>query len=239
MDRFRTHFGTLEWGVQSYVDEMQIDSKSASEMDTGKEEVNVQYYRFPEESSYRDQKQQEVIDAMEQSNIKTILYVSKSDGRQIVEIKKVPAKTIATAKSLLQLVGESMDSKTASVAVAFQEDDQEEMKQGGIVMNDFQQEGEFTTSDLETTSESPLLKETQTFSSWFSVPTQQPSQEKSSSTQNMDMDLARLEYTISQLQQNLKDPNCTRDMDEMASELRQAKRELSALKWKRRLGFSR
>jgi len=56
---------------------------------------------------------------------------------------------------------------------------------------------------------------------------------------DVEMNIGRLEYTTSELEKNLRDPMCTRDIDDMQQELRQSKRELSKLKWKRRLGFFR
>jgi hypothetical protein len=84
----------------------------------------------------------------------------------------------------------------------------------------------------------PLLQQTHTFSNWYyhhHYPAQQSSQP--SSMTDVEVEESRLEYTITELEQQLKDPNGTRDIDDMASELRQAKRDLSKLKWKRRLGL--
>jgi hypothetical protein len=51
------------------------------------------------------------------------------------------------------------------------------------------------------------------------------------------MEQSCLECTISELEKNLKDPNCTRDNDDVMTELRQSQRDLSRLKWKRLLGI--
>ena len=51
-----------------------------------------------------------------------------------------------------------------------------------------------------------------------------------------DVRRSKLEWEIQTLQTNLQDPNCMRDRDEMMEELKQAKRQLFSLKWKRRLG---
>jgi hypothetical protein len=91
-----------------------------------------------------------------------------------------------------------------------------------------------------------LAKETQTMSKWSYMPPQ-PSQavqketaaKSSQRSTDVEMNIARLEYDITELSKNLRDPLCTRDMDDMQHELRQSKRELSKLKWKRRLGLAR
>ena len=91
-----------------------------------------------------------------------------------------------------------------------------------------------------------LAKETQTMSKWSYLPPQ-PSQAAQKETAanssrrstDVEMSIARLEYEISDLSKNLRDPLCTRDIDDMQNELRQSKRELSKLKWKRRLGLAR
>jgi hypothetical protein len=46
-----------------------------------------------------------------------------------------------------------------------------------------------------------------------------------------DIERSRLEYTVSELQRQLKDPNCLRSVDDMMDELKVAKAELSKLKW--------
>jgi hypothetical protein len=53
----------------------------------------------------------------------------------------------------------------------------------------------------------------------------------SSSVSMDDIERSRLEYTIAQLQHNLKDPNCLRSVDDMMDELKEAKADLSRLKW--------
>jgi len=234
MDKFRSHFGSLEWDVQSYVDEMETGEEN--------EVVNVEYYQFPDEPSFRDRQQQKKIDALNETDVQVAIYVSDSDGHQSEELKTVPANVRANAKSVLELAkgmtGESSSSgSTVSVAVDFEDDEEKSSESSGLMADDMLLDG---SSELDSKATiHPLLKETQTFSSWFYVPQQQPTQEKAPSTPDIDMDISRLEYTVSQLEKSLKDPTCTRDMDDMAAELRQAKRELSGLKWKRRLGFSR
>jgi hypothetical protein len=54
----------------------------------------------------------------------------------------------------------------------------------------------------------------------------------SSSSMTMDdIERSRLEYTVAELQRQLKDPNCLRSVDDMMDELKVAKAELSRLKW--------
>jgi len=242
LDKFRSHFGQLEWNVQSYVDEMQIDERKGPEdSNLGKKIPNVKFYQFPNELPFRERKQQGIIDEMEKSEIKVIIHLCGSNGHQIQETKTVPASILANAQNLFGLVKgaserltRSTTDGTTTVAVDF-EDNNAEMTVGGPLLEDV----DFPPSSLNDNPSTLLLKETQTFSSWFYVPQYQIQQTGSSSaTSDLEVNISRLEFTVSELQKNLKDPTCTRDMDEMATELRLAKRELFGLKWKRRLGLS-
>eukprot|EP00550_Attheya_septentrionalis_P007067 CAMPEP_0198283544 /NCGR_PEP_ID=MMETSP1449-20131203/3111_1 /TAXON_ID=420275 /ORGANISM="Attheya septentrionalis, Strain CCMP2084" /LENGTH=374 /DNA_ID=CAMNT_0043980189 /DNA_START=255 /DNA_END=1376 /DNA_ORIENTATION=- len=88
-----------------------------------------------------------------------------------------------------------------------------------------------------------LSRWTYAFSLWT---TNFPSQQSQSSAEQKkgtigamtaeDVRRSKLEWEIATLQTNLNDPSCMKDRDEMTDELKQAKRELFSLKWKRRLG---
>ena len=190
---------------------------------------------------------------MNSSEINVTINVYESDGHEYHETKIIPGKTTANQSTLLQIVkntgvssSSSSDSGSGSkvtVAVDFEDDANNNDTSGySLESNDssFDTSGSSSSSSsLDPTSPaSILLKGTQVFSSWFYVPTQQQQQSQQQQNKDIDMDISRLEYTVNELEKNLKDPTCTRDMDEMSSELRQAKRELSSLRWKRRLGFS-
>jgi hypothetical protein len=99
----------------------------------------------------------------------------------------------------------------------------------------------------------PLQQTAHIFSSWHyqppaNVPDTSGSSGKSNSSNNKgssnsntssssssvtmdDIERSRLEYTVSELQRQLKDPNCLRSVDDMMDELKVAKAELSRLKW--------
>lgn len=95
----------------------------------------------------------------------------------------------------------------------------------------------------------PLQQTAHIFSSWHYQPpanvpnTSNSNSSKGSSSNNNssssssssvsmdDIERSRLEYTVKELQQNLKDPNCLRSVDDMMDELKVAKAELSRLKW--------
>jgi hypothetical protein len=246
MNKFRTHFGQLEWNVQSYVDDM--ENNLQEEEAKQQPDVNVEYYQFPEEPTYQERKQQTIIDSMNSSEINVTINVYESDGHEFQETKRIPAKTTANLSTLLQIVKKgvslSLDSSGSkvSVAVDFEDDNSnfDSASRSSIESTDsmFDTTTDYSGSIDPTSPASLLLKGTQVFSSWFYVPTQQQQQSQQRQSKEIDMDISRLEYTVQTLEMNLRDPACTRDMDEMSSELRQAKQELSTLRWKRRLGFS-
>jgi len=90
-----------------------------------------------------------------------------------------------------------------------------------------------------------LMKETQTMSKWSYIPqaagedskkgtNDSSSVAKALNLTEVDIEISRLKYEVSELQKNLRDPMCTRSIDDMTTELRQAKRDLSRLTWKKR-----
>ena len=101
-----------------------------------------------------------------------------------------------------------------------------------------------TTAPASENAAAPLLQKTQSFSTWYHVPTQGGQQTSgssgASSSNDSEIELSRLEYyhVRANLERNWKDHNCTRDIDEMMADLQRSERELSALRrWKRRLGL--
>ena len=262
MNKFRTHFGQLEWNALSYVDEMQSvfvaeEKGDKQQQQQQQPEINVEYYQFPDEPTYQQRKQQTIVDKLNSSEINVTINVYESDGHEYHETKIIPGKTTANQSTLLGIVkntgvsssslSDSGSGSKVTVAVDFEDDvNNNDTSGSSLESNDsmFNTTTDYSgsSSSLDPTSPaSILLKGTQVFSSWFYVPTQQQQQQQQQQNQqnrDIDMDISRLEYTVQELEKNLKDPTCTRDMDEMSSELRKAKRELSSLRWKRRLGFS-
>jgi hypothetical protein len=273
MDRLRTHYGHLEWDVQSYTDEMMMTSSSSSPSSKMAKDrqggapppakpIVPEYYQFPQEAPFRVRKQQELIDAMEGSDVKVTVLLSESDGHHVQESLILPGSTTANARNVISLLkGSSSDfpldaSSSTSVALDFEDDEGTSTHDRGfgtegfhsassMVMTDQpSQEDAHMNGDIKNNHAAPLLRETQTFSTWYHVHTQGDPQESrggggGSTVNDAEVEISRLEYVIGDLEKNLKDPNCTRDIDEMVAELRQSKRNLSALKWRRRLGLKR
>jgi hypothetical protein len=246
MDTFRSHFGQLEWDVQSYVDEMQFPYDSDETNDPGADVVfvdrpvpNVQYYQFPGEPGFVQRQQQRRVDELDQSDVKvTIRVFENSNGvTQSSQdfVQSIPARTLANAQNLWAAVkGAVQNAKdaTTTVAVDFEDDDDTSSSDSSeITMQDYGQDASAGNPAK------ALLKKTQIFSSWLYVSPAQQQLQQEEKTSDVDMTISRLEYTVAELQRSLKDPTCTRDMDEMADELRNAKKELSGLRWKRRLGW--
>jgi hypothetical protein len=246
MDTFRSHFGQLEWDVQSYVDEMQFPYDSDETNDPGADVVfvdrpvpNVQYYQFPGEPGFVQRQQQRRVDELDQSDVKvTIRVFENSNGvTQSSQdfVQSIPARTLANAQNLWAAVkGAVQNAKdaTTTVAVDFEDDDDTSSSDSSeITMQAYGQDASAGNPAK------ALLKKTQIFSSWLYVSPAQQQLQQEEKTSDVDMTISRLEYTVAELQRSLKDPTCTRDMDEMADELRNAKKELSGLRWKRRLGW--
>lgn len=94
-----------------------------------------------------------------------------------------------------------------------------------------------------------IAQETQSMSKWAYTPSQQQgsgdtskngtrSDSRTTQLSDVEMKMSQLEYEISELERDLRDPMCTRNIDDMTTALRKAKRELSKLRWKRRFGLA-
>jgi hypothetical protein len=278
MDKFRSHFGHLEWNVQSFVDEMPfhdlVINKNNDDDDDDDEfllsavihkpQPNIEYFQFPNEPPFRERRQQEIIDALNNSIIQVKITLLPSSSTSLENepyyqslpfqeptMHSIPAGTLATIPNLLEVVKGSLSSdqidSTPIVALDFEDDQDDTAKwliESGcsVTLTDDASTAAGSQTSLHS-KQSPslsLLKGTQTFSKWFYVSSTQQQQQKENvaSSTEIDLTVSRLEFIIAQLQNSLKDPTCTRDRDEMATELRQARRELSGIKWKRRLGFA-
>jgi hypothetical protein len=257
MNMLRTHYGHLEWDVQSYADEMMMTTTSMAKDGTTKKVV-AEYYQFPNEEPYRVRQQQALIGALEGSDVSVTVYLSESDGHQVMESRVVSGGLKANEKTLIGLLKGSSKvsvdpSSSTTVAIDF-DDDYNNSDPNSLYNEGFQTtpntlamsqpSSEGTSYEMAPASENaaaPLLQKTQSFSTWYHVPTQGGQQASgssgASSSNDTEIEVSRLEYVIADLERNLKDHTCTRDIDEMMTELRRSKRELSALKWKRRLGL--
>jgi hypothetical protein len=228
MDRLRTHFGEVEWGAQSYVD-AQMDKEANVVKEAG-------LYQFPGEITWKDRKQQEIVEKMEASDVTANLYVLE-DNAELKQTKQVPASTRANRKVLSELVG--TEEQNVAVAVDFEEDDDANTNMEDTNYISSSMGSSFSEEQHNHNPIQPLLQQTHTFSTWYyhSNLAQQAQEQQASNNTDTQMEQSRLEYTVSELEKNLKDPNCTRDIDDMMTELRQSQRDLSRLKWKRRLGM--
>ncbi len=88
MDRLRTHFGEVEWGAQSYVD-TQMDKEANVVKEAG-------LYQFPGEITWKDRKQQEIVEKMEASKV--------TANAELKQTKQVPVPTRANRKVLSELI---------------------------------------------------------------------------------------------------------------------------------------
>jgi hypothetical protein len=207
LDRLRSHFGELEWDVQSYADQG--------------EEVPDGFYQYPSELAFRERQQQRIVEQAEKEPVTANIYLLGDSQRQ--EVRQVPASTRANPTTLTKLAGAAGAPK---VAVDFVSETAQHLT------------GEISTIDDESSERNilteGLLKKTQTFSTWFHTPGTDPQEERNRKVSDRDIEVLRLEYTVEKLENDLKDPLCTRDHDEMRAELKQAKSDLSRLRWKMR-----
>jgi len=290
LDRLRTFFGKLEWDARSYTEEME-DARARErngESPGAVQESLIGYYQFPEEDPFRVRQQNEIIEAMSESDVAVTLSAtsSSSSSSQIMEnivTKTVVANTIANEKTLLELFSNTNTNTNTNttndainVAVDFLDHNNPDSKIGdndndndtiemtteplsdGSLMTDTESmaktnysRGCNTTSTAAATNKSQqLARETQTMSKWSYTPSQDQQQQQqgsggdgakgaasASGMTDVERRMGELEHVVSELEKNLRDPMCTRSIDDMTSELSTAKRELSRLKWKRRFGL--
>lgn len=280
LDRLRTFFGKLEWDAQSYTEEME-DSRARErngESPGSIKESLIGYYQFPEEDPFEVRQQNEIIEAMSESDVAvTLSATSSSSSSQIMEnivTKTVVANTIANEKTLLELFSNTNTNTNTTndaikVAVDFLDQNNPDSKIGnndtikrtteplsdGSLMTDTESMAKNNYSRGYTTTPAnksqQLARETQTMSKWTYTPSQDQHQQGSggegakgaaagasaSGMTDVERKMGELEYVVSELEKNLRDPMCTRSIDDMTTELSNAKRELSKLKWKRRFGL--
>ena len=210
LDRLRSHFGEFEWGVQSYADKG--------------EEVPEGYYQFPSEAPFRERMQQAYVEQAESETVTANIYFLGDSQRQ--EVVQLPASTRANPETLMKLSGAEDSPK---IAVDFIASETSPDQQAPVDLSFFNEGSE------QSVGTEGLLKKTHTFSNWYYSPVIEPQDQRNRSASDNDIDRLRLEYTVEKLEKDLRDPLCTRDHDEMRAELKQAKSDLSRLKWKRRL----
>lgn len=225
----RRHFGTLEWDHQPYVEVVARHEH---------EKIDAHYYMLKSELPFRQRIKEERIEANCLAPLKVRVCTYNDDG-SLLDCSNVttPDGTIpARRESLFQLLGKPdvLDKQQHVVVTAEFEDD----------------DVTTTTADLaEMESSSPsaagggggelldhklsLSQMTQVFSIWHYF---QRSIQRIQGPSDYEVEVSRIEYSIAKLENDLKDPNCHRDIDDMQNELRSAKKELRNLKWKRWLG---
>lgn len=218
MDMIREHFGEIEGDAQSYEDKL-----SGEALDRG-------YSRLPEELPLAERQRQAKIEELNSANVTVNVYLLDSSSSQTTI--KAPGSVPANPDKLLELLGSQVEHTKSSVAIDFEEDQDSYASNASDLLYEDGMAQDFTVED----PTKDLLRQTHTFSTWYY---QRPVQEEQQAGKvtDRDMEISRLEYTIDKLQKDRKDPASTRDMDDMAEELQQAKSSLSKLRWKRRLGM--
>jgi len=261
LEKLRPFYGKLEWDAQNFSEEMER-AKNKEKSQDDESQLNP-YYQFPEELPVKTRREQELVEAMNESDINVTLSLQSSSSASEVVTKTIAAKTVANPKSLLEYFPSASISMGGNATVAVDFLDQKDEDTGANTVNatgstdgtlmtdadsfDSNKIGGGFGSLYDLASESQKLsKDTQTTSRWTYVPPANGSAsndaKKASSTPQIsetEMEMGRLKYEISELEKSLRDPMCTRSIDDMTTELSQAKRDLSRLKWKKRFGFGR
>ena len=261
LEKLRPFYGKLEWDAQNFSEEMERAKNKETNQDD-ESQLNP-YYQFPEELPVKTRREQELVESMDESDINVTLSLQSSSSASEVVTKKVAAKTVANPKSLLEYFPSASISMggNATVAVDFLDQKDEDTDTNsfnttgstdGTLMTDADSYdsskigGGFGSLHDVASESQKLSKDTQTTSRWTYVPpvngsTNNDAKKVSSTPQisETEMEMGRLKYEISGLEKSLRDPTCTRSIDDMTTELSQAKRDLSRLKWKKRFGFGR
>lgn len=271
LDKLRTYYGKLEADAHSYTEEMDYAKKEKD--GSADPQSMVPYHQFPEEAPYHVRKQQQIIAALNESDVAVTISLSSSSSPSLVaeEIvtETISAKTIASAESLLAYFPSALSRNdgSAAVAVDFLDANQAEssgesettamgLSSDGALMTDADSIGldgnqaSYGGATGLSSGSRKVAKDTQSMSKWEYVhdPTGRGSQKGSEDSSpaaeasrwtDTELKMEKLEYQISELEKNLRDPACTRNIDDMTTELSQAKREHSRLKWRKRFGFSR
>lgn len=257
LEKLRPFYGKLEWDAQNFSEEMERAKNKENNQDD--ESQLTPYYQFPEELPVKTRREQELVEAMSESEINVTLSLQSPSSAPEVVTKTIAAKTVANMKSLLEYFPSASTTMGGNATVAVDFLDQKEEDTGansfnttdGTLMTDAdsfgsKMDGGFgSLHDLASESQK-LSKDTQTTSRWTYVPPTNGSTsndtKKSSRSQQIsetEMEMGRLKYEIAELEKSLRDPNSTRSIDDMTTELSQAKRDLSRLKWKKRFGLGR
>jgi hypothetical protein len=183
-------------------------------------------YQLDGEPTFRERLQYEQAEALKRSQVKVRVRVD-GDTDSLVETA-LPGSIPARSEAILKAIGK----EGTSVALDF----------GNVISDSPEEEEDELTPDPPTSTqdEFPLEHQTYMYSMWhYLSPMQQlQQQEASPRMSSRDIDLSRLEHEIQQLQDDLNDVNCIRDIDDMTRELKEKKSALRNLRWKRRLGIS-
>lgn len=228
LEALRQHFGSPEENTSYF------DVKAGEEP----------HYQFEDEPVYNERLQQRNIEALQDLPSPVRISLIHPQDRSIVTSQEqvIQGSAPARPESLLQMVmGESSSPdqrQTKNVAVAVDFADLEEESTFGEQKPQQQQQEEGTLSMGESSSSFVIPSISTIYSTWYYQRPQDQQQQQQQSEQRMSQDQvheSKLKWQIETLEKDLKDPNCTRDMDDMQQELKELRAELRKLTWKRRL----
>jgi hypothetical protein len=181
-------------------------------------------YQLDDEPTFRERLQYEQVEALKRSQVKVRVRVD-GDADSFVETV-LPGSIPARSEAILKAIGK----EGTAVALDF----------GNFISDSPEEEEEENDPPTSTQDDFPLERQTCMYSLWYYLsPMQHPQQQESSPRiSSQDIEVSRLEHEIQQLQDDLNNVNCIRDIDDMTLELKEKKSALRNLRWKRRLGIS-
>lgn len=174
---------------------------------------------FVDEEEFAVRNQQKEIAKLAEEDIPIQIHVYK-DGASIINNTKFSGSTLSRSADL-------QESADSTIALDF--DDLTSKN----TMTSYNLMDSIPIESTEDPSRNVI------YSTWYYQPPNVPVERKKiQNASSQDIEMSRLEYTITSLEKELQDINSTRDLDDMRQELMKAKSDLRTIRWKRRLGLS-
>jgi len=229
-DRLRGHFGHPDPDAVSYAEVLE-------------DGVEIPYI-LPNEWSGKVRQEQAAVQELMRQDVKVKIQLVDGDAVLGEDYQDVPGSLPARSDALAAFVSETAAANVGtvdgpSIAVDFAETSETVSIDSG-----FSGDGMYTMDSLTPASNKtadPLERATPIFSSWhYQQPVAQQAvgsantgRGTTASSSSNDPDQGRLEYEIAELQEQLRNPNSVRTVDDIMEDLQTAKSELRRIKWGR------
>jgi len=119
LDKLRTHYGKLEHGAQNWSEEVEA-ARNKDTNGNDESESLIGYYQFPEEAPFKKRREQQLVEAMNGSDVQVTLSLLSPESSLSKETvtQKISAKTVANTKSLMEYLPSNRTSIDANTTVA-------------------------------------------------------------------------------------------------------------------------